>query len=265
MTYFRASSVALNRVKIGDNSTFQPIGSGVFVQKGNRYGILTAHHCLHQIEPEISLGIGGADSLALVLGTRAEQNVTIAPNLLVEHVLGEPKCPEWGPDLTFIEIIPSNALASLMGRVFFYPLDKDYKAIKRKFGKLGTANVSIGFPQVYYNTNRQPRYVEHLLKHMTFFGTIQKGNVRDKKDWDYFDSSIYYEAQSELPETFGGVSGGPVWGMILRKIDRKPFVEVLDSALIGITFYQTDVKGRQRFLRAHFVKSIFHTSWKDKS
>src|ERR1041385_2243565 len=59
MRAFADYSVALGRVK---NESFSPLGTGVLVRKGNRFGILTAHHCLHACSPEIRLGSDKGDT-----------------------------------------------------------------------------------------------------------------------------------------------------------------------------------------------------------
>jgi len=56
MREFRPYTVALSRIRNNDAKTFRALGAGVFVTKGKRFGILTAHHCLHACEPEVVVG-----------------------------------------------------------------------------------------------------------------------------------------------------------------------------------------------------------------
>jgi len=79
---------------------------------------------------------------------------------------------------------------------------------------------------------------------------------------DYLDSVCWYGPSKELPSTFAGISGGPVWGIKLIKDEQTGKFRLLKSALIGITFYQTDVKNMERRLRAHFIRSIYDLAWK---
>jgi hypothetical protein len=65
-----------------------------------------------------------------------------------------------------------------------------------------------------------------------------------------------------LPPSFVGVSGGPVWGMQLQEDKNGGQIKIKDSALIGITFYQSTKVNNKRRLRAHFIKSIYELAWK---
>jgi hypothetical protein len=74
---------------------------------------------------------------------------------------------------------------------------------------------------------------------------------------------MWYGGTPDLPATFSGVSGGPVWGMKLSKNKSDGQINIDKSALIGITFYQTELKGDERRLRAHFIKSIYDLAWRN--
>ena len=98
---------------------------------------------------------------------------------------------------------------------------------------------------------------------MTFSNVIQKGDVTEREGWDYLESNMWYGGTPDLPATFSGVSGGPVWGMKLSKNKSDGQINIDKSALIGITFYQTELKGDERRLRAHFIKSIYDLAWRN--
>jgi hypothetical protein len=59
------------------------------------------------------------------------------------------------------------------------------------------------------------------------------------------------------------VSGGPVWGMDLLHHKNDGHISIEKHALIGITFYQVFRKGDEGKLRAHFIKSIYDTAWRN--
>jgi hypothetical protein len=261
MRYFSYYSVALGRVRNGKAEEFRPLGSGVLVKKGNRFGILTARHCLHACKPEVELGTSGQDTLSLVMNTG--RSVLIKPSEAIEHNLVNPTSEEFGPDLTFIEIF-GDVLNTIKAVGSFWPLDKKVDEIIGDFGSEGTPIVSIGFPQIDYQTTiEKPNIINHRVRHMTFSNVIQKRDLIEHEGWDYVESNMWYGGTPDLPATFSGVSRGPVWGMKLSKNNSDGQINIDKYALIGITFYQTELKGDERRLRAHFIKSIYDLAWRN--
>lgn len=262
MRYFSYYSVALGRVRNQKAEAFTPLGSGVLAERNNRFGILTARHCLHACKPAVDIGPSGCDTLSLTINRG--RNVLVRPNEAIEHNLVEPKIEKFGPDLTFIEIF-GNSLATLKGVGSFWHLNKKPDEVLSEFGKEGTPIVSIGFPQVDYQTEILPdtNTINHRIRHMTFSNVIQNGDFYERDGWDYLESNMYYGGTPDLPATFRGVSGGPVWGMHIKKDKSDGRFSITKSALIGITFYQTKLKGDERRLRAHFIKSIYDLAWRD--
>jgi hypothetical protein len=260
MRYFSYYSVALGRVRNEKAEEFRPLGSGVLVTKGNRFGILTARHCLHGGKPEVELGTNGRDTLYLIINRG--RGVLIKPYEAIEHNLVDPKSEEFGPDLTFIEIF-GDALNTIRAVGSFWPLDKKSDELTKAFGSEGTPLVTIGFPQADYQTEIKPNTINHRVRHMTFSNVIRKGDVFEHEGWDYVESNMWYGGTPDLPITFQGVSGGPVWGMNLSKNKSDGQINIDKYALVGITFYQTELKGDERRLRAHFIKSIYDLAWQN--
>ena len=262
LRYFSYYSVALGRVRNRKAEGFTPLGSGVLVQRKNRFGILTARHCLHACKPPVEIGPSGRDTLSLVVSRG--RSVLVRPNEAIEHKLVDPKTEEFGPDLSFVEIF-GDALTTLKGVGSFCNLNKKPEDVLDEFGKEGTPVVSIGFPQVDYQTEIQSKTntINHRIRHMTFSNVIQKGDIFERDGWDYLESNMWYGGTPDLPPTFRGVSGGPVWGMHIRKNKSDGRLTIEKSSLIGITFYQTAMKGDERRLRAHFIKSIYDLAWQN--
>src|SRR4051794_19198115 len=108
MREFVPYSVGLARVSKNDRKLFTPLGSGTLVKKRNRIGILSAQHCLTACSPRVRVGRDGQDSLLLIL--RDARSVQMRPEDLIEHRLATPSSDEYGPDLVFLEIAPSERL-----------------------------------------------------------------------------------------------------------------------------------------------------------
>lgn len=258
MKAFTDYSVALGRMKNG-RATW--LGSGVLVRKGERYGILTAHHCLHACSPEVQLGSHNGDTLCFLVNRG--RSIMVAPQELMEHPLATPTTDELGPDLTFIEILSIERLGTFKAVGTFWSLDRQSSDVMEAFGKPLTPSVSIGYPEVHYNVFQDGNKVRNQIRHMVYDNAIKEGAVFEKDGWDYLDSTIWYPGDANLPTSFAGMSGGPVWGMELKLHKSDGHISIEKYALIGITFYEIFRKGDEGRLRAHFIKSIYDMAWKD--
>ncbi len=257
MRAFADYSVALGRHK---NGGFSPLGTGVLVRKGNHYGIFTARHCLHACSPEVRLGSQDGDTLCLVLNRG--RVVMVKPQEVVEHPLAKPNSEEFGPDLTFIEILSIERLGTFKAVGTFWSLDRPASEVMEAFGTPLTPIASIGFPEVHYSATRDGNVVRHQIRHMVYDNAIKAGDAFEMDGWDYLDTTIWYPGDPGLPASFAGVSGGPVWGMELRRHKRDGHISIEKHALIGISFYEIHRKGDEGRLRAHFIKSIYDLAWR---
>ncbi len=253
-------SVALGFSKDSMGKTFTPIGSGVLVRKGNRFGILTARHCVCKPGPELHLGPTGTDVLFIVL--QRGRNVLVQPQAVVKHSLAPPQSEEYGPDLAFIELLPGGSLSSIKSVGSFWSLDRDPSKISSSFGKIGTLLATIGFPGIHYDTKRDRNTIRHQIKHMAYYFIIGPGDTFERDGWDYIENMCDHSATSELPESFAGLSGGPMWGLHFDVDETNEQFKLTEFALLGISFYQTAIEGEQRKLRAHYIRSIYGSAWK---
>ena len=257
MRAFCDFSVALGRVKDGRFSSF---GSGVLVRRGKRYGILTAFHCLHSCSPPVELGSANGDELWLILPRG--RTIRVRPEEVVEHPLAKPKSEEFGPDLSFIEILALNRLSSFTAIGSFWSLDKKPSEVAKQFGKTFTPVASIGFPEFHFDTKHDGNVIRHQVKHMVYDNAIQPKKRFRKEGWDYLDVTIWYPGSTDLPPNFKGMSGGPVWGMQIKRDKHNGKFTIEKFALVGITFYEIYKKNDEGGLRAHFIKSIYDLAWK---
>lgn len=260
MREFVPYSVALARIKDETASTFTPLGSGTLVHRNGRFGIMTAHHCLHACKPQVRLGVVGGDTLLLVL--RGGRSLVVQSERLLEHPLAIPTTDEFGPDLTFIEILPTGSLDSCKAIGSFWSLNGDTEVVLREFGNPKTPLASTGFPQADYKTEIKGNDIHHKVKHMAYIGVIEPQDLVQRSGWDYLETEFNYDECNELPESFCGMSGGGIWGMQLRK-HKDGNITIEKSALIGVTFYQTERQTNQRQVRAHFIRSIYDLAWRD--
>jgi len=251
-------SVAVCRVRDNNTNTFTPLGSGTFVVRDGMHGILTAHHCLHACNPEVRIGAHGQDTLLLMV-TRG-RCVILNPKDAREHPLAVPKSPEFGPDLTFIEISSGPKLDLLKAIVSFWNLDEKRRSSAVDLSSGGVCIVNAGFPEVDYETSIVESAIHHHVKHMVFIGVLEDGDLSEHGNWDYIKSSCKYRFSEKLPETFKGVSGGGIWAVRLQ-VTKDDRWSVRAYSLVGVTFYETEVSNNRRDLRGHFIKTIYETAW----
>lgn len=259
---FTPYSVALGRIRESDSDRFKPLGSGVFVKRGNRYGILTAHHCLH--DSALFIGKNGTDRLALI--THLTPGRILPASAVEEYELAPPADRAYnpfGPDLTFLEILPGERLGSIKGEVSFYPLDANVGTVKEKWSKPTTPIVLVGFPgRDYVTTNLTTEVIHHQVRHMAFMGVIDENAEVLKGDWDYLEIGVRYTETNDLPDCFAGVSGGPIWALQIKE-DSFGKLHIQDYALVGIAFWQTMGVGDYRVIRGHFISSIYDVAWRN--
>lgn len=264
MRYFNDYSVAIARARNNDARTFTPLGSGVLVSRKNQFGILTAHHCLHGVKPEVQLGTSNGDSLMLIL--RGGRQIVIDPTEIREVPLAYPSNStygEFGPDLTFIQIVHPERLSTIRAIGSFWNLDKDPNQIEAEFAHSKTPIVSIGYPGFEYDTEIKSNDVHHKVKHMAYPNAIGDGDIIQNGVWDYVDVKFVHTGQPDLPTDIDlrGVSGGPVWAYEMQISRETGRFSVGKFALVGIQFWGTDMVGDSRSIRAHFIRSIYDLAW----
>jgi hypothetical protein len=261
MREFVPYSVALARVSKNDPRTFTPLGSGTLVKRRDRIGILTARHCLTACSPQVRLGPGGKDSLLLIL--RDARSVQLRPEELLEHRLVTPSSAEYGPDLAFLEIAPSEHLQTILAVASVWSLDRDPNAISKEFGSLNSMLASIGVPEERCETNLSENELHRISYHLTCVHAIQEGDISEKDGWDYIDSKCVYSYSNSLPRSFGGFSGGGIWSVEVKKSKSTGKLSVGKAALVGVSFYETKIENKVRYMRGHFVGSIYDMAWRN--
>jgi hypothetical protein len=259
MREFVPYCVGLARVTGSDKRNFTPLGAGTLVKKKGHIGILTARHCLKACSPEISVGLNGKDSLLLIL--RDARSVELPPEEMFEHPLATPMSVEYGPDLVFLEIVPSERLQTILAIASVWSLDRDPDMILTKFGKVGSLLAAVGFPEERCQTKINGNAFHRISYHLTCSHVIAEGNITERDGWDYIDSKCSYSDSNTLPLSFEGTSGGGIWSMEVLRSKATGKLSLGKSALVGVSFYQTSMKNSVRYVRGHFVKSIYELAW----
>lgn len=254
MCEFVPYSVGLGRVSCRDKHAFAPAGSGTLVKRNGRIGILTARHCV----TELRRGSTEDDLVALVLSDTA---VYLPPDSVFEHKLTTPLSEEHGPDLDFLEIAPCDQRGTLLAIASAWSLDQDVNGLLREFTAEGTLLASLGFPEERCTTTPISDGFRRVCYHLICNHVIEKGDIIERDGWDYVQSKCFYCDENNLPQSFGGTSGGGIWAMQVVKDNEAGKLSIRKRALVGVSFYQTKIEADERYVRGHFIKSIYDVAW----
>src|SRR6266481_5483644 len=124
-------SVGMGWVSSQNKQTFTPFGSGTLVKKNGTVGILTARHCVKQMEHE------SVRHDCVVLLLRDSRAVYLPSESLIERRLTTPVSEEYGPDLDFIEIAPSSQRQTILAIASVWSLDREFDSLLKEFSAEG--------------------------------------------------------------------------------------------------------------------------------
>ncbi len=252
-------SIALGCYLDSKNEGFRAIGSGTLVQRGEKKGILTAFHCLSNSQSrDISLGKDGTDSI-VVMGHRNNTRV-IPPQNMKVHALAKPQVEGEGPDLCFIEILPSPSLKSVEMFASFWRIDERRLETAEQFVHDKICTALIGYPSEDHKTSVYGDIVEHQHSSMIFWGAMGLEDIIRINGWDYVDSICDRTHSPSLPSSYAGVSGGGIWAIRLSRNSAHEFL-VDEICLIGVAFSQTPPDEGKRTIRGHYIDSIYNHAW----
>jgi hypothetical protein len=252
-------SVGMGWVSLQNMHTFTPFGSGTLVSKNGTVGILTARHCVKQMKHESV----GHDCVVLLL--RDSRTVYLPPEFLIEHRLTSPVSEEYGPDLDFIEIAPCSQRQTILAIASVWSLDRDFNLLSKEFSAEGTLLAALGYPEERCKTMPIQNGFRRVAYNLICNHVVEKGDVTEQDGWDYIQSKCFYCDENDLPQSFGGTSGGGIWAAQVLKDQASGRFSVGKSALVGVSFYQTKLANNIRYVRGHFIKSIYDVMWRKRS
>ncbi len=218
---------------------------GTFVRVGGIAGVLTARHVWEAIRSH--------SKLIFVVGEKpyrvsTKELTALAPNI-EETLHGHPAKI---PDIALIPLSPAHiATIEAQGKVF-YSIDR--RLSDDQFDVFGNRGfwVAVGSPKSRLITER--RAVSSFLYDTGIERTFVQGS------WDFVLVNLNVESNPAIPqESYRGMSGGGLWrARYHMTLDRSRFwfEDVSrDIALVGVTFFETGLPGRQ--LIAHGPQSLY--------
>jgi hypothetical protein len=232
-----------------DVSNQQLLGSGVLVSAGGVRAILTAHHVLDVLPTSGRIGVfltpGGAPESIDVSGTTF---LRIACGVQA----GE------GPDLGAIVLAPSIASA-IAAKKTFVNLDLLREVVLRT--QPHVHDDGTWFAQGYLEeesvVERNGARIDFFLHNFTGVGAPDM--IANIGEHDYVDFLVSYEARHTMPRSWGGMSGGGLWQVLLR--DAGGRINYDRPVLAGILFYQHPTSADTCGVKGHSWRSVYDVAF----
>lgn len=237
----------------GQNSPFRLIGTGTLVQVEGIYGILTAGHVWNQLDGSAEIGLTLTEYSSCF-------KIKYEHIYVVEKLLWNSEDEEWGPDLALIKLPPLH-VSTIKARKSFLNLTKQHDEVDLNESTEKKCWVAIGLVGEFSYATPSPD-LNRTDVNARIFGFLSKIEVtHQNKGYDYFDLSVKTTLPG-VPSTFGGVSGGGLWKVLLVK--RKSGVVTWDEKpyLRGVAFWESPIMEGSRVIRCHGPRSIFEKAWK---
>lgn len=230
------------------------IGSGSLVHKGDSYGILTAAHVIDERKSPM---FRRAERIGLAFKGSSHSWHESKDRFSYEILAYQPD--ERGPDIAFIRI-PGELLGQLKARKSFWNLDK----YREELSSLPPIRMGVwtlfGCPaEGVHKTAPSAQFHDLLaIPGLSGFAGIDEDETVD--GFDYYRFVVSYAAGSNPPADFGGVSGGGLWQVPIRK-NSDGTLTYDHPILSGVAFWQSPVESNERFILCHGRESIYRRAY----
>ena len=249
--HIKQFSVILLRITSDKNTEhMQQIGSGTLIIINSFHSILTAEHVIAQLR--------SSDRLGLLSSFRGHPHRYIfdQDNLGI-HRIGRGKDDSIGPDIGLI-VLPRVNIGRLKAEKSFFNVDKRIELSDKFFISTDRGFwFTFGFPGEFEEDIQPRRGFAAIKGYQGLCGISGITKEYEDSGYDYLEMSIEYGIDnSDLPSSFGGVSGGGVWQVPLSK-DSEGHLKPDEYILSGVIFYQTNLEANHRLIRCHGRKTVY--------
>ncbi len=223
------------------------IGSGTFINIQGVCGILTAHHVAHQLEFGCLLG--------LILIPNEHRNVTNIQYLKIVDIAKGSNDAD-GPDLSFIQL-PSTKVSEIKPYKHFIDLAVDREIMLDKPPEIhGGIWFLCGTLGEKTKEEKSSRGVGPVLALEGMCAAVGVDRFYTQDGFDYIEADIAYDIELDIPNTFGGMSGGGLWQVPIKKYNDGK-LESVRYFLSGVAFYQSEIRESKRFIKCHGRESLY--------
>ena len=219
---------------------------------GDTYGILTAHHVLEAIPEKGDLGL-------ILPYHDKEHRYTIDISHISKMPIARGTIDSDGFDIAFIKL-PQPYIGQIKAYATFYNLEFKKEDVLNDpvDNNVGMWAIS-GYPDEYTKEIDSIGHFDGVIKYEgnCLFGSIDK--CYTSREFDYIEIPADY--QNKLPVSFGGVSGGGLWHIVLEQPPQGS-IRVKCIILSGVAFYQSALENGSRSLKCHGRRSIYQVAYK---
>jgi hypothetical protein len=166
-----------------------------------------------------------------------------------------------GPDLGVVVLAPSIA-GSIAAKKLFFNLDSHREQVLHSPRDLDEGVwCANGFleewGQVRENDDGQGS-TQYFYNFSGFGGPTESAQVGN---YDYFEFPVSYEARPQMPKSWGGMSGGGLWQVQLKR-DEDSVKPMPPYVLSGVLFYQWSTTPEMCGVRAHGRRSVYDVAYR---
>jgi len=233
-------SVAITRLDV-DNIGL--IGSAVLAEYRGIHGLLTARHVIDALRHQEEFGV------VLRAGTH-RFGIALAHTTIVEA--DEGPTAEAGPDIGFVRL-PDHTLGQIRASNSFVPLERHRDRATSIDASTGLWCL-FGCPDERSSVTDSPGRTEFKAFGLACVGS-PPDSYQTRGDFDYYKITAEYSANTGLPSTFGGVSGGGYWQTLVAR--NGDLYTITDLVLRGVAFYESERAGDFRTVKCHGPQSIY--------
>ncbi|MGD0695612.1 MAG: hypothetical protein ABSB82_12240 [Terriglobia bacterium] len=215
-------------------------GTATCVAASGKAYLLTAAHVWRELHGE-----------RFALGLERDRLLIPIYKDLIEVTVLEPTGPlEWGSDLALIKL-PDILAVDIRQVKAFYNLDKRRPEPGDQPGYDRGLWAVIGAPAERSTFGE----TEAVLKISLLASVVVSSHQRD--GFDYVDLGFYHQGRSDLPNSYGGLSGSGLWHAPIRKSVSGAVSWTGEARLEGVAFYQKFTDEKEGVIRCHGRTSVY--------
>lgn len=238
------------------------LGSGTLISWNGKFGVLTAEHVTNHpssAERTIRFSVSSRQHMNLTVAPHAH-NLKFEVRYLANITLGKRCSDEYGPDISVIVLPESPQLSAIRARKSFWQL-----AVRTR-EKLDMALENRGATAIAGHAEEEqvvtvgPRPYTASRAVPGFSGRTTQINYFERNGIDYVEVVTDKGPGTDTPNSFGGVSGGGLWRVQLRRLEENGQIVIRPAPyLLGVIFRQSAEQNGCRTLRAHGPKTIYES------